>query len=77
MEEVLRLKGLDAVPAVPLPPISVVPGASLTPAQGRFALARRVLAARGLTETVGFSFVSHEEAMHFGGAPESLRLLNP
>jgi phenylalanyl-tRNA synthetase beta chain len=77
VEEVLRLKGLDAVPAVPLPPISVVPGASLTPAQARFALARRVLAARGLTETVGFSFVSHEEAMHFGGAPESLRLLNP
>ena len=71
VEEVLRLKGLDAVPATPLPPISVVPGASLTFAQARFARAR------GLTETVGFSFVSHEEAMHFGGAPESLRLLNP
>ncbi|MGG6428604.1 phenylalanine--tRNA ligase subunit beta [Acetobacter ghanensis] len=77
VEEVLRLKGLDAVPAVPLPALSVVPGASLTPVQTRFALARRVLAARGLTETVGFSFVSHDEAMNFGSAPESLRLLNP
>ncbi|ATI11385.1 MULTISPECIES: phenylalanine--tRNA ligase subunit beta [Acetobacter] len=77
VEEVLRLKGLDAVPAVPLPSVVVVPEAALTPRQARLALARRFLAARGLTETVGFSFVSHEEAERFGGAPESLRLLNP
>lgn len=77
VEEILRLKGLDSVPAVPLPAISVVPGVALTPKQVRAARARRILAARGLVETVGFSFVSHEEALHFGGAPESLRLLNP
>lgn len=77
VEEILRLKGLDRVPAVPLPPISVVPGTALTPRQARAARARRILAARGLVETVGFSFVSHEEALRFGGAPDSLRLLNP
>ncbi|MCP1230460.1 phenylalanine--tRNA ligase subunit beta [Acetobacter indonesiensis] len=77
VEEILRLKGLDRVPAVPLPPISVVPGMALTPRQARAARARRILAARGLVETVGFSFVSHEEALRFGGAPDSLRLLNP
>ncbi|MFT8431319.1 phenylalanine--tRNA ligase subunit beta [Acetobacter orientalis] len=77
VEEILRLKGLDSVPAVPLPALSVVPGVALTPKQARAARARRILAARGLVETVGFSFVSHEEALLFGGAPESLRLLNP
>jgi phenylalanyl-tRNA synthetase beta chain len=54
-----------------------VPGAALEPRLARHALARRVLAARGLTETVGFSFVSSDAAARFGGAPESLRLLNP
>lgn len=77
VEEVLRLKGLDAVPPVPLPSVSVVPAVALTPRQVRAARARRVLAARGLVETVGFSFVSHEDALRFGGAPDSLRLLNP
>lgn len=77
VEEILRLKGLDSVPAVPLPAVSVVPGTALTPKQIRTARARRILAARGLVETVGFSFVSHEDAVRFGGAPESLRLLNP
>ncbi|MCG4271991.1 phenylalanine--tRNA ligase subunit beta [Acetobacter senegalensis] len=77
VEEILRLKGLDSVPAVPLPPVSVVPGVALTAKQTRAARARRILAARGLVETVGFSFVSHEEALRFGGAPDSLRLLNP
>ncbi|MBS0999854.1 phenylalanine--tRNA ligase subunit beta [Acetobacter persici] len=77
VEEILRLKGLDAVPPVPLPPVSVVPGVALTPRQIRTARARRMLAARGLVETVGFSFISHEDALRFGGAPDSLRLLNP
>ncbi|QEO16328.1 phenylalanine--tRNA ligase subunit beta [Acetobacter vaccinii] len=77
VEEILRLKGLDAVPAMPLPSLGTVPAATLSPRQARLALARRLLAARGLTETVGFSFVSYDEAQRFGGAPDSLRLLNP
>ncbi len=77
IEEILRIRGLDQIAAVPLPPVSVVPGAAMTPARARVALARRVLAARGLMETIGFSFVAHDEAEKFGPAPESLRLLNP
>ncbi|MBS0981088.1 phenylalanine--tRNA ligase subunit beta [Acetobacter thailandicus] len=77
IEEILRLKGLDSIPAVPLPALSVVPATALTPKQTRLARAGRILAVRGLVETVGFSFVSHEEALRFGGAPEALRLLNP
>ena len=77
IEEVLRLRGLDAVPAVPLPPMAPVPLPSLTPRQARSAAARRVLAARGLAECVGFSFTARSQALRFGDAPDSLQLLNP
>nr|WP_321985782.1 phenylalanine--tRNA ligase subunit beta [uncultured Lichenicoccus sp.] len=77
IEEVLRLRGLDAVPPVTLPPIAAVPLASLTPRQARTAAARRLLATRGLAECVGFSFISRDAAEHFGAIPDSLRLLNP
>ncbi len=77
VEEVLRLGGLDAVPAVSMPAIAPVPGATLSPRQVRIALARRVIAAQGFAEAVTFSFMPAKEAALFGAAPESLRLHNP
>jgi phenylalanyl-tRNA synthetase beta chain len=77
VEEVLRLRGLDAVPPVSLPRMSPVPLATLTPRQNRAALARRTLAAQGLTECVTFSFMSTADASLFGETPEMLRLTNP
>ena len=77
VEEVLRLRGLDAVPAVSLPRVSPVPLATLTPKQVRSELVRRTLAAQGLTECVTFSFMAQAEAALFGDTPEALRLTNP
>ena len=77
VEEVLRLRGLDAVPATPLAPPAPVPLPSLSPRQSRTATARRLLAARGMAECVGFSFTARSQALRFGSAPDSLRLLNP
>ena len=77
IEEVLRLHGLDRIPAVSLPALAPVPPAVLTPRQARTALARRTLAASGLLECVSFSFMDSAKAAVFGDAPESLRLLNP
>ncbi len=77
VEEVLRLGGLDAVPAVSLPVASAVPPAAVTPRQARTALARRVLAARGALDSVTFGFMAREQAALFGAVPDSLRLLNP
>jgi phenylalanyl-tRNA synthetase beta chain len=77
IEEVLRLRGLDAVPPVSLPRAAPVPGAALSPAQARRALARRVLAARGLAECVTYSFGPQATMARFGAVPEGLRLLNP
>jgi phenylalanyl-tRNA synthetase beta chain len=77
VEEVLRLRGLDAVPPVSLPRVSPVPLATLTPKQVRSELVRRTLAAEGLTECVTFSFMAQAEAALFGDTPEALRLTNP
>jgi len=77
IEEVLRLRGLDSVPAVSLPVDNAVPLPAFTPRQGRIASLRRQLAARGLLETVGFSFVAMDQAAEFGETPADLHLLNP
>ncbi|HEY0183532.1 MAG TPA: phenylalanine--tRNA ligase subunit beta, partial [Rhodopila sp.] len=77
VEEVLRLRGLDAVPAVSLPRESPVPAATLTARQQRSALARRTLSAAGLMECVTFSFMARADADRFGATPNALRLSNP
>jgi len=77
LEEVLRLRGLDAVPPVSLPVASPVPRPSLTPRQARSALARRVLAARGMLDCVSFGFIDSRVAALFGDTPAALRVENP
>jgi phenylalanyl-tRNA synthetase beta chain len=77
VEEVLRLGGLDAVPPVSLPRLAVIPPPALTAKQARAALARRVLAARGMQEAVTFAFLDSRTAALFGPTPMALRLVNP
>lgn len=77
VEEVARIRGLEHIPATPLPVREVVPGPALSPEQQRRANAKRVLAARGLTEAVTLSFLAGTEAEPFGGASPALRLTNP
>jgi len=77
VEEVLRLGGLDAVPAVSLPVATPVPRAALGAKQVRAALARRVLAARGLQDSVTYGFLARDQAALFGDTPDGLHLENP
>jgi len=77
VEEVLRVKGYDEIPAVSLPREAPLPRPALIPVRRRSELVRRALAARGLTETVTFSFISAREAELFGGAKPELRVVNP
>jgi phenylalanyl-tRNA synthetase beta chain len=77
VEEVLRLKGLDSVPAVSMSVPGPVPQPTLSPRQSRAALARRTLAAQGLAECVTFSFMAEKDAALFSGADPALRLTNP
>jgi phenylalanyl-tRNA synthetase beta chain len=77
VEEVLRVKGYDQIPAVPLPRTTPLPRPALPPARRRSELVRRALAGRGLTEAVTYSFISSREAELFGGGQPALRLVNP
>jgi phenylalanyl-tRNA synthetase beta chain len=77
VEEVLRVKGYDEIPAVPLPRDTVISRPAIDARRRRAELVRRTLATRGLVETVAFSFLSSRSAGLFGGAKLKLRLVNP
>jgi phenylalanyl-tRNA synthetase beta chain len=77
VEEIARLHGFDAIPAEPLPPLRAVPAPALNAGQRRVRMAKRALAARGLTEAVTYSFIRRAEAQVFGGGQEELLLVNP
>ena len=78
VEEVARIASFSRIPAVPLPRRS--PGVSapaLNLDQRRAGEARRLLASRGMSECVCYSFVSEQEAAQFGWTDPALRLANP
>ncbi len=78
VEEVVRIAGLDRVQSAPLTRDNHgVAEPVLTLLQRRVTGARRALAARGLAESVTWSFVSKKQAEMFGGGAPSLELANP
>jgi phenylalanyl-tRNA synthetase beta chain len=77
VEEVVRLTGVDRVPATPMRRDAGVAKPVLTEAQKRQRLARRVLASRGLIEAVTWSFIPPDHAALFGGGAPELILSNP
>ncbi len=77
VEEVVRIVGLDKVPSAPMARSAGVARAVLTETQRRVRRARRVLAGRGLTEAITWSFISRATARAFGGGQDALELANP
>ncbi len=77
VEEVLRIHGYDAIPAVSLSRENTVPSPVRNVAQKRAETVRRLLAARGLVEAVTYSFMEARQADLFGGVADSVRLVNP
>ena len=77
VEEVVRIHGLDKVLPVPMQRTTPLPTPAIDAAQRRISRARRALAAAGLCEAVTWSFMARDQAAHFGGAPDGLRLANP
>lgn len=77
VEEVARITGLDKLPVEPLPRTTVVPQPALSPSQKRNRLARRLLATRGMVETVNYSFIPEAHAAAFGWSDPALKVANP
>ena len=77
VEEIIRIYGLDNIPSIPLQRSqAVTQPALLTPHQHHIITSRRILASRGLTEMITWSFISEKQAAYFEGN-ESLKLTNP
>ncbi len=77
IEDIARIHGYDAMPAVPLPRDGVVAQPVLTEMQKRRSRGRRTLAHRGMVECVTWSFLPRRFAELFGGGGEALILANP
>lgn len=77
VEEVIRIVGIDKVPAVAMLRHSGVSKPVMTNLQQRVRRARRLLAGRGLVETINWSFITRDQAQLFGGGGTMLQLANP
>ncbi len=78
VEEIVRIAGLDRIAAQPLPRDEThIAAPVLNLLQKRTRAAKRALAGNGLVEAVTWSFVSHEQAVLFGGGGPELALVNP
>ncbi|MGB0684452.1 MAG: phenylalanine--tRNA ligase subunit beta [Magnetovibrionaceae bacterium] len=77
VEEVIRIHGLDKIPAVSLPTETALPKPALSAEQRRRSDVRRLLATRGLVEAVTYSFLPTLQAEQFGGGDEPRKLANP
>ena len=77
VEEVIRVLGYDNLEMTALPRDNYIARPAFSPDQLRAVLLRRLLAGRGLTEAVTFSFLRPEDARLFGGGNEALGVANP
>ncbi|MDO9430758.1 MAG: phenylalanine--tRNA ligase subunit beta [Phenylobacterium sp.] len=77
VEEVARIEGYDALPALPLPEMPPTAGGVLTARQSRIRAGRRAMAAKGYAETITWSFTKRDTARLFGGGQDELVVTNP
>jgi len=75
VEDILRVQGYESIPSVPFSSERL--HFPLTAKQARALESRALLASRGLTELVTWSFISEPMAKLFGGGDASLVLINP
>ena len=76
VEEVVRMAGLDNIPALSMP-ADEFPKQTLNPAQRRAVTVKHELAARGMFETVTWSFTDSKLAGFFRKSGEAVKLTNP
>ena len=77
VEEVLRVKGFDLIPAQTLERTDAVAKPTITASQKRVKAVKRHLASIGLNECITWSFMSRKNAQAFGGGGAELLLANP
>lgn len=77
VEDIVRIHGYHNLTALSLPALSGRREPTATPTQNRTRLARRALAARGLSEAITWSFALNAHTQLFGGGQAEMQLENP
>ena len=77
IEEIVRLEGYDQVPAESLAPPPTTPPPTVPPTWRRRSQVRRTLAARGMMETITWSFMASQHAALFAAGSAGCGLMNP
>ena len=77
VEEIMRIKGTDNIKPIPLKKSVGVASKKINRAQKIRFNTKRILASRGMMETVSYSFISDKIAKLFYQVNDDLRLLNP
>lgn len=77
VEEVMRIKGTDNIKSIPLNKSVSVASRKITNIQKARSQIKRILASRGMMETVSYSFISDKYAAYFNNTNNELKLINP
>jgi phenylalanyl-tRNA synthetase beta chain len=77
VEEIIRVNGYDFIPSIKLPRKNYIAKPAMTIKHRQTSIASKILANRGYSEVITFSFLNEEMAKQFNGGIKELILVNP
>ncbi len=77
VEEIIRIYGYDYIPSIKLPRKNYIAKPAMTIKHRQTSIASKILANRGYSEVITFSFLNEVMAKQFNGGIKELVLVNP
>ena len=77
VEKMVSIYDLDNIESEPLLNLEQPTKPILTKKQKQIKMIKRSIAAKGLMETISYSFINNKESLNFGGGSSSLKIVNP
>ncbi len=77
VEEIIRINGYDYIPSIKLPRKNYIAKPAMTIKHRQTSIASKILANRGYSEVITFSFLNELMAKQFNGGFKELVLVNP
>ena len=77
VEEIIRVNGYDFIPSIKLPRNNYIAKPAMTIKHRQTSIASKILANRGYSEVITFSFLNEVMAKQFNGGIKELVLVNP
>ena len=77
VEEIIRVNGYDYIPSIKLPRKNYIAKPAMSVKHRQISIASKILANRGYSEVITFSFLNEVMAKQFNGGIKELVLVNP